>query len=111
MYSTYLSFMRQSLKLLYSEQAEKSGGGGGSKESPNCGIPRNAIVKDVNVYRQNDALRGLLITLKDSLSTALNPPQFEVFFSPVSGLKKFDVEGDFSKRILGLEVCNIVILL
>ena len=94
--------MRQSLKLLYSEQTEKGGG----KEGLECGIPHQAVVKDVSVYRQKDSFSGLLVTLKDALSSSLNPPEFQIYFSPVSGFKRFESEGDFTKRILGLEVCT-----
>ena len=100
--------MRQSLKLLRSEQAEK-GGGRQEEKSLNCGIPRQALVKDVDVFRQSDSFSGLLVTIKDTLprSTAMNPPEFEVMFSPVSGFRRFVSEGDLAKRITGLEV-NVV---
>ena len=98
--------MRQSLKLLRSEQAEK-GGGRKEEKSLNCGIPRQALVKDVNVFCQSDSFSGLLVTIKDTLSSAMNPPEFEVMFSPVSGFRRFVSEGDLAKRITGLEV-NVV---
>ena len=98
--------MRQSLKLLRSEQAEK-GEGRQEEKSLNCGIPRQALVKDVNIFRQSDSFSGLLMTIRDALSTAMNPPEFEVMFSPVSGFRRFVSEGDLAKRITGLEV-NIV---
>ena len=113
-YSTYLSFMRQSLKLLYSEHAEKGRGGEGRQQqlqeghNLNCGIPRQALVKDVNVFRQSDSFSGLLVTIKDSLtsSSVKDPPEFEVMFSPVSGFKRFVSNGTLAKRITGLEVCR-----
>ena len=92
--------MRLSLKLLYSELAEK----GGSRNASECGLPRQAIVKDVNVFRQRDSFSGLLLTLTDALSSSLNPPKFEVFLSPVSGFRKYEVEGELAKRIVGMEV-------
>lgn len=98
--SAYLSFMRQSLKLLHSELAKKGGG----RNASECGLPRQAVVEEVNVFRQSDYFSGLLLTLKDAHSSSLNPPKFEVFFSPVSGLKKYEVEGNLAKRIIGLEV-------
>ena len=102
--STYLSFMRQSLKQLYSELAEKGGEGRGMEGDVRCGIPRQPVVKDVNVFRQSDSFRGLLVTLKDSEARSLNSPEFEVFFSPVSHFKRFEVDGDLAKRVTGLEV-------
>jgi hypothetical protein len=113
-FSTYLSFLRQSLKLLYSEQ-EKNGGvgvGGGRQHLEeggglDCGIPRQALVKDVNVFRQRDSFSGLLVTIVDAVSSSVRtpPPEFEVMFSPVSGFKRFVSEGTLAKRITGLEVC------
>ena len=91
--------MRQGLKLLYANQSERGGG-----DSEGCGIPREPIVKDVNVYRQGDSFKGLLVTLKDNLASSLNSPEIEVFFSPLSHLKRFEVDGDLAKRITGLEV-------
>ena len=96
--------MRQSLKLLYSDQSERGGGG----DSEGCGIPREPIVKDVNVYRHGDSFKGLLVTLKDGLADSLNSPEVEVFFSPVSHLKRFEVDGDLARRITGLEVRQCV---
>ena len=104
--STYQSFMRLSLKLLYSERTEKGGG----KEGLDCGLPHQALVKDVSVFHQKDSFSGLLVTLKDALSSSLNPPEFQIFFSPVSGYRRFENEGDFAKRILGLEVCTTYII-
>ena len=104
--------MRQSLKLLYSDQAEKGGGGEGrqlqERGSLDCGIPRQAqaLVKDVNVFHQSDSFSGLLVTIKDALSSRnlRNPPEIEVMFSSVSGFKRFVSEGTLAKRITGLEV-------
>ena len=105
--------MRQSLKLLYSEQ-DKNGVGGGRQHLEegglDCGIPRQALVKDVNVYRQRDSFSGLLVTIVDARSSSggmRNPPEFEMMFSPVSGFKRFVNEGNLAKRITGLEVCTV----
>ena len=105
--------MRQSLKLLYSE-LDKNGGGGGGRQregedgSLDCGIPRRALVKDINVFRQSDSFSGLLVTIADAQSSSdgnvRNPDEFEVMFSPVSGFQRFDSEGTLAKRITGLEV-------
>ena len=94
--------MRQSLKLLHTEQAKK----GGDKE---CGIPKQAEVKDVNAFRQSDSFSGLLVTLKDARTDTVNPPEFEVFFSPIPGFKRFVSEGDMARRIVGLEVSKSVL--
>ena len=107
--STYLSFMRQSLKLLYSKQDKNGGGRQLQQESSlDCGIPRQALVKDVNVFHQSDSFSGLLVTITDALSSSNSnvrkPPEFEVMFSPVSGFKRFVSEGTLAKRITGLEV-------
>ena len=103
--------MRQSLKKLYSEQDKNGGGGGGGRQKQegnfDCGIPRQALVKDVNVFRQSDSFSGLLVTIGDALSSSSsvrNPPEFEVMFSPVSGFRRFVSEGTLAKRITGLEV-------
>lgn len=96
--------MRQSLKLLRTELAEKGGRQDGGQLD--CGIPRQALVKDINVFRQSDSFSGLLVTLKDALSSVTNPPEFEVFFSPVPGFKRFVSEGTVAQRIAGLEVCT-----
>ena len=107
--------MRQSLKLLYSEQDKNRVGGAGGRQHPedgglDCGIPRQALVKDVNVFRQRDSFSGLLVTVADARSSGGGvrnpPPEFEVMFSPVSGFKRFDSEGNLAKRITGLEVCT-----
>ena len=112
--STYLSFMRQSLKLLYSEQDKNRVGGAGGRQhleegGLDCSIPWQALVKDVNVFRQRDSFSGLLVTVVDAHSSGgirNPPPEFEVMFSPVSGFKRFDSEGNLAKRITGLEVCT-----
>ena len=107
--------MRQSLKLLYSEQDKNGVGGGGEGRHQlevDCGIPRQAlaVVKDVNVFRQSDSFSGLLVTIKDGSSSSINVrhpsplPEFEVMFSPVSGFKRFVSEGALANRITGLEV-------
>ena len=74
-YSAYQSFMRQGLKLLYSDQSEKEAG--------KCDIPKQALVKEVTVFRQKDEFRGLIVTLKDALSGQLSLAEFEVLFTPV----------------------------
>ena len=97
-FSTYQSFLRQSLKLLYNEQADKSGGG-------ECGIPKQAAVKEVHVFQERDEFKGVVVTLKDAMSDSFNPPEFEVLFRRVSYFERIDTSGDINQRIQSLEVC------
>lgn len=96
-YGTYQSFLRQSLKLLYNEQADKSGGG-------ECGIPKQAVVKEVHVWRDKDIFKGLVVTLKDAMSDSLDPPKFEMLFGRVSNLEITENGGDVRRRLQLLEV-------
>ena len=97
-YSTYQSFLRQGLKLLYDEEAEKG------SEGVDCGIPKQAVVKEVTVLQQADQFNGLVITLRDELSGSLTPPEFELFYSITSYVKRYSFDGDLAKRIYALEV-------
>ena len=96
-YSTYQSFLRHSLKLLYSEQTEKGGG-------EDCQIPKQAVVKDVVVLRKSDEFSGFIVTFKDAMSDKLNPAEFETYFTPVPYVKRHTLENDLAKRIWSLEV-------
>ena len=98
-YSAYQSFLRHSLKLLYSEQSLKGGGDG-----VECDIPKQAMVKEVSVFRTSDEIKGLVVTLRDALSSGLNPPEFEIFLTPVFYFKRFNYESNLANRILYLEV-------
>lgn len=100
-YTTYQSFLRRSLKLLYSEQAEKAVVGGKSED---CKIPKQAVVKEVTLLRMAEQFSGLVVTLKDALSSDLHPPEFEVFFEPVSYLKKQTLNEEMARRIWSLEI-------
>jgi len=102
-FSTYQSFLRQSIKLLYANHSEQTVGNGG--EENGCGIPKQAVVKDVSVLKQAELITGLVVTLKDALSGKLNPPEFEVYFTPVPMLKRHSLENELSRRIWALEVC------
>lgn len=101
-YSTYQSFLRQSLKLLYNEQADKGGGG-------DCGIPKQAVVKEVHVLMEKDVFRGLVVTIKDALSDSFSSPEFEVLFSQISHVEHFEANSDVKKRIQGLEVGSLCV--
>lgn len=103
-FSTYQSFLRQSIKLLYANHSERTVGNGGGEEN-GCGIPKQAVVKDVSVLKQAELITGLVVTLKDALSGKLNPPEFEVYFTPVPMLKRHSLENELSRRIWALEVC------
>ncbi len=96
-FSTYQSFLRQSLKLLYNEQADKSGGS-------ECGIPKQAVVKEVHVLRERDEFKGVVVTLKDAMSDSFNSPEFEMLFERVSYFKRMDTGDDINQRIQSLEV-------
>ena len=96
-FTMYQSFLRQSLKLLYSEQAMKGKG-------EDCKIPKQAVVKEVTVLRTSDDFQGLVVTLKDAMSDSLNPPEFETFFAPVSYLKRHTMNSETARRIWALEV-------
>ena len=103
-YTTYQSFLRRSLKLLYSEQAAKAVG----DTSDDCKIPKQAVMKEVTLLRIADQFSGLVVTLKDAMSGDLHPPEFEVFFKPVSYLKKQTLNEEMARRIWSLEVCVCV---
>ena len=77
----------------------KSGEGG-----VECGIPKQAVVKEVHVLRERDEFRGCVMTLKDAMSDSFNPPEFEIMFSHTSHFTRFHFDGDLTKRILKLEV-------
>ena len=100
-YSTYQSFLRQSIKLLYANHSEQTGRG---KEDIGCGIPKQAVVKDVNVLRRAEVITGLVVTIKDALSGKLNPPEFEVYFAPVTMMKRHTLEDELARRIWAFEV-------
>ena len=100
-YSTYQSFLRQSIKLLYANHSEQTGRG---KEDIECGIPKQAVVKDVNVLRRAEVITGLVVTIKDALSGKLNPPEFEVYFTPVTMMKRHTLEDELARRIWAFEV-------
>ncbi len=101
-YSTYQSFLRQSLKLLYNEQADKSGGG-------ECGIPKQAIVKEVHVLRERDVFKGLVVTLKDAMSDSFDPPKFEMLFGRTFYLERMGNTDDVMRRIQSIEVCAVTV--
>ena len=100
-YSTYQSFLRQSIKLLYANHSEKAGGEG---EDIGCGIPKQAVVKDVNVLRRAEVFTGLVVTIRDALSGKLNPPEFEIYFTPVPKMKRHTLENELARRIWAFEV-------
>ncbi len=95
-YGAYLSFLRHSLRALYSGKTENGGG--------ECDIPKQAAVEEVSVFREKDEFRGFVVTIKDALSEQLRPTEFEVLFTPVPYLHKDAVDSDVSKRIWTLEV-------
>lgn len=69
-----------------------------------CNIPRQAVVKEVSVFKESDHFRGLVVSLRDALSEKMNPPEFEVLFTPTPHFKKFSFDNQVGKRIWMLEV-------
>ena len=61
-------------------------------------------MKEVTVLMVRDIFRGLVVTLRDTMSDRLSPPEFEVLFSPYDYLQKYTVNSEVAKRIWGFEV-------
>ena len=97
-YSTYQSFLRQALLRFYSESKTVNA------VEEKCEVPRQAAVKEVTVLRVQDSFKGLVITLKDGMSTSLSPPEFEVLYTPVDYLQKYTISSEIAKRIWSFKV-------
>ena len=73
-------------------------------EQNSCLVPGKAIVREASVLRIQEQFKGVVIAFQDALSDRLNPPEFEVLFSPIDHSRRDNLSSDLSRRISALEV-------
>ena len=97
-FSTYQLFLRQGLASLYVQLKKVA------VVDEECEVPRQAVVKEVSVLMASDKFKGLVVTLRDGMATSLSPPEFEVFFTPIDYLQKYESANELAKRVYSFEV-------
>lgn len=106
-FTAFASFLRTSLRwLLLRARGEPEGGT--REENEACGVPGQAVVREVSVLRISEQFKGVVVSIRDALAAASDSPrdapEFEIFFSPVSHLARGNSTSSLARRVSSLEV-------